>query len=47
MGVNIHHATTNLSKLIAAVESGEGVIIARNGRVANILVPHLRRVLCT
>jgi prevent-host-death family protein len=30
--VNIHHAKTNLSKLIAAVESGEEVIIARNGK---------------
>jgi len=32
MEVNIHHAKTNLSKLIAAVESGEEVIIARNGK---------------
>jgi prevent-host-death family protein len=36
--VNIHHAKTNLSKLIAAVESGEEVIIARNGKPAVKLV---------
>jgi prevent-host-death family protein len=32
MEVNIHHAKTNLSKLIALAESGEEVIIARNGK---------------
>jgi prevent-host-death family protein len=36
--VNIHHAKTNLSKLIAAAESGEEVIIARNGKPAVKLV---------
>jgi prevent-host-death family protein len=41
MEVNIHHAKTNLSKLIAAVESGEEVIIARNGKpvVKLVVVP--------
>lgn len=39
MEVNIHHAKTNLSKLIAAAESGEEVIIARNGKAAVKLVP--------
>jgi antitoxin (DNA-binding transcriptional repressor) of toxin-antitoxin stability system len=34
MEVNIHYAKTNLSKLIAAAESGEEVIIARNGKPA-------------
>jgi prevent-host-death family protein len=34
MEVNIHNAKTNLSKLIAAAESGEEVIIARNGKPA-------------
>jgi len=29
--VNVHDAKTNLSSLIAAVEKGEEVIIARNG----------------
>jgi prevent-host-death family protein len=36
--VNIHHAKTNLSKLIAAAEGGEEVIIARNGKPAVKLV---------
>ena len=34
MEVNVHHAKTHLSKLIAAVEGGEEVIIARNGKPA-------------
>jgi prevent-host-death family protein len=38
MEVNVHHAKTNLSKLIAAAESGEEVIIARNGKPAVRLV---------
>jgi prevent-host-death family protein len=38
MEVNIHHAKTNLSKLISAVETGEEVIIARNGKPAVRLV---------
>ena len=32
MAVNIHHAKTHLSKLIAQAENGEEVIIARNGK---------------
>ena len=32
MEVNVHHAKTHLSKLLAAAESGEEVIIARNGK---------------
>lgn len=39
MEVNIHHAKTHLSKLISAAESGEEVIIARNGAPAVKLVP--------
>jgi prevent-host-death family protein len=39
MEVNVHHAKTHLSKLIAAAESGEEVIIARNGKPAIKLVP--------
>jgi prevent-host-death family protein len=39
MEVNIHHAKTNLSKLIAAVEDGEEVIIARNGKAIVKMVP--------
>jgi prevent-host-death family protein len=38
MEVNVHHAKTNLSKLIAAAEGGEEVIIARNGKPAVKLV---------
>ena len=38
MEVNIHNAKTNLSKLIAAAESGEEVIIARAGKPAVKLV---------
>lgn len=36
--MNVHHAKTHLSKLISAVESGEEVIIARNGKPAVKLV---------
>ena len=36
--VNVHHAKTHLSKLIAAAESGEEVIIARDGKPAVKLV---------
>ena len=38
MEVNVHHAKTHLSKLISAAESGEEVIIARNGKPAVRLV---------
>ncbi len=39
MEVNIHHAKTNLSKLIFRVEAGEEVVIARNGKPVARLVP--------
>lgn len=39
MEVNVHQAKTQLSKLISAVESGEEVIIARNGKPAVKMVP--------
>ena len=38
MHVNVHYAKTHLSKLIAAVERGEEVVIARAGRAAVKLV---------
>ncbi|MFA4929832.1 MAG: type II toxin-antitoxin system prevent-host-death family antitoxin [Patulibacter sp.] len=43
--VNIHEAKTQLSKLIEAVERGEDVTIARNGRPVAVLsaVPGDRR----
>jgi prevent-host-death family protein len=37
--VNIHHAKTNLSSLIAEVEAGEEIIIARAGKPVAKLVP--------
>jgi prevent-host-death family protein len=41
MRVNMHEAKTNLSRLVAAVESGEAeeVEIARAGRVVARIVP--------
>jgi prevent-host-death family protein len=38
MQVNMHEAKTTLSQLVAAAESGEEVIIARNGTPAARLV---------
>ncbi|MCW2956283.1 MAG: hypothetical protein JWO69_1152 [Thermoleophilia bacterium] len=37
--VNIHDAKTNLSKLLARVEAGEEIVIARAGRPVARLVP--------
>jgi prevent-host-death family protein len=37
--VNIHHAKTNLSSLIAEVEAGEEIVIARAGKPVAKLVP--------
>jgi prevent-host-death family protein len=39
MEVNIHHAKTNLSRLIVQAEAGEEIIIARAGKPAVKLVP--------
>jgi prevent-host-death family protein len=41
--VNVYEAKTRLSALLALVESGEEVIIARNGRPIAILGPLQRR----
>jgi prevent-host-death family protein len=41
MEVNIHHAKTNLSRLIVQAEAGEEIIIARAGKPAVKLVPVL------
>jgi antitoxin (DNA-binding transcriptional repressor) of toxin-antitoxin stability system len=38
--VNVHEAKTRLSALMAAVEAGERVVIARDGKSAVELVPH-------
>ena len=40
--VNVHQAKTELSKLLAAVECGEHVVIARNGTPVAKLVPFPR-----
>ena len=39
MLVNMHRAKSQLSKLIAAAEAGEEVVIARKGKPAVRLVP--------
>lgn len=39
MEMNIHEAKTNLSKLIAAMEGGERVVIRRAGKPVARLVP--------
>ena len=36
--VNIHEAKTNLSRLLAQVEAGEDIVIARNGKPVARLV---------
>ncbi len=43
MQVNVHEAKTQLSRLIAAAEKGEEVVIARDGRPAVRLVPCARQ----
>ena len=37
--VNVHEAKTNLSKLLARVELGEEIVIARDGEPVAKLVP--------
>ena len=41
--VNVHEAKTNLSRLLAQVEGGEEVVIARNGKPVAQLVACQRR----
>jgi prevent-host-death family protein len=38
--VNVHDAKTRLSQLLLAVESGEVVVIARNGSPVASLIPY-------
>lgn len=40
--VNIHDAKTHLSHLLARVEEGETITIARAGKPVADLVPHVR-----
>jgi prevent-host-death family protein len=39
MQVNVHEAKTQLSKLLAAVEAGEEVVVARRGVPVAMIVP--------
>ncbi len=41
--VNVHQAKTQLARLLAQVESGEEVVIARNGKPVARLMPFHRR----
>ncbi|MCY3957539.1 MAG: type II toxin-antitoxin system prevent-host-death family antitoxin [Chloroflexi bacterium] len=41
--VNVHEAKTHLSRLLARVEAGEEVTIARNGKPVARLVRYRRR----
>ncbi|HRK30824.1 MAG TPA: type II toxin-antitoxin system prevent-host-death family antitoxin [Tepidisphaeraceae bacterium] len=42
--VNVHQAKTSLSRLLTRAESGEEIVIARNGKPSVRLVPvHARR----
>ena len=38
--INVHQAKTQLSKLLERVESGEEIVIARNGRPVATLSAH-------
>ncbi|MEA2688758.1 MAG: hypothetical protein QOJ39_2303 [Candidatus Eremiobacteraeota bacterium] len=38
--VNVHEAKTHLSTLLASVEAGEEVVIARSGRPVARLIPY-------
>lgn len=42
--VNVHEAKTHLSKLLARVQNGEEIVIAKNGRPVARLVPYRREV---
>jgi len=39
MNVNVHEAKTHLSRLLARVEAGETVVIARAGHPVAVLAP--------
>lgn len=40
---NVHYAKTHLSRLLAQVEAGEKVVIARSGKPVAQLVAYKRR----
>ena len=37
--VNVHHAKTHLSKLLAEVEKGQEIIVARDGKPVAKIIP--------
>jgi prevent-host-death family protein len=39
MTVNVHEAKTHLSRLLARVEAGERIVIARSGKPIAVLAP--------
>ena len=41
--VNVHEAKTHLSRLLARVETGEEIVVARRGRPVARLVPYAPR----
>ena len=41
--INVHEAKTNLSRLLARVERGESIVIARKGKPVARLVPIVAR----
>ncbi|MEM1025836.1 MAG: type II toxin-antitoxin system Phd/YefM family antitoxin [Myxococcota bacterium] len=41
--VNVHEAKTHLSKLLARVQGGEEIVIAKGGRPVARLVPYRKR----
>lgn len=43
MQVNVHEAKSQLSRLLELVESGESVVISRNGTPVARLVPAVRQ----
>ena len=42
--VNMHAAKSNLSQLVARMEAGEEIVIARNGEPVARLVPYVERM---
>lgn len=40
--INVHEAKTNLSRILAEVEEGASVVIARNGKPIAEIIPYSR-----
>ena len=43
MQVNVHEAKTHLSRLLARVEAGEEIVIAKAGKLIARLIPYEKR----